>query len=226
MFSIIMPMDMDRLEQFAETKKKYDSMFQKKQFIIPTRSSKLQAYLRDKGLMKDTQVIMYAVERGFNCSKALNIGVRNAKYEYIVVTSPEVKPTTDVLSQFEQSLGRNLICNVADQDIKGNLTPLVMEGYRDSDPAMYFLALFNKSDIEKINGWDEDFMDGYAYEDNDFGARWNRAKIPFQMREDIQATHQYHPRAETIQNGTSTNYIKFSENTKNNVVYCKKGIKQ
>jgi predicted glycosyltransferase involved in capsule biosynthesis len=69
---------------------------------------------------------------------------------------------------------------------------LVHKGFRDMTPAMYFLAMFNKRDIEAINGWDEAFMQGYAYEDDDFGQRWVRAGLPFQLREDIQGVHQYH----------------------------------
>lgn len=225
MFSIIMPMDDDRLEQFANTKRVYDAMPQKKEFIIPTRKEfQVARYLEEHNLMKDVRLIPYTVKVGFNCSKALNIGVRNAKYEHIIITSPEVKPTTDVLGQLSEVLGKNIVCEVSDQDENGNLTILVSKIYRGDDPSMYFLAMFNKKDIEKINGWDEEFMKGYAYEDNDFGARWVRAGIPFEIREDIKAVHQYHPRSETIPNGASTNQQHFHDNTDNGVTYCEKGL--
>jgi GT2 family glycosyltransferase len=89
---------------------------------------------------------------------------------------------------------------------------------------MYFLAMFNKSDIEKINCWDEEFMKGYAYEDNDFGARWVRAGIPFEIVEEIKGFHQYHPRSETIHGGMVINQQHFYDNTDNNITYCKNGI--
>ncbi len=222
-FSIVMPMDTNRLEQFAVTKRLYDSMPQKKEFIIPTRSD-LHEYLMTNGLLKDVRLIPYETEHGFNPSMALNIGVREAKYDHIVITSPEVKPSTDVLQQFEDSLGKNIICEVADQSAEGNLTILVSEFYRSETPAMYFLALFNKSDIEKINGWDEDFMKGYAYEDDDFGARWKRAGLAFEVREDIKAVHQFHPRSETIPGGLVTNQQKYYDNTDNNITYCVNGL--
>lgn len=226
MFSIISPMDTDRLELFANTKRVYDKMSQKKEFIIPTRSEfQVARYLDDHKLAKDVRIIPYTVERGFNVSKALNVGVRNAKYEYIIITSPEVKPTTPVLEQFTESLGRNIICQVHDQNEEGKLVmSLVHKGFRSDDPSMYFLALFNKSDIEKINGWDEEFMKGYAYEDNDFGARWKRAGIPFEVREDIQAVHQYHPRSETIPGGSNINSQTFSKNNADGVIRCKSGL--
>jgi hypothetical protein len=225
MFSIVMPMDTNRLEQFKETKRAYDEMPQKKEFIIPTRSEfQIARFLDEHKLMKDVRIISYGVEAGFNCSKALNIGVREAKYDSIVITSPEVKPLTDVLHQFSESLDKNIICEVSDQDIDGNLTILVGNGYRDDTPAMYFLAKFNKADVEKINGWDEEFMKGYAYEDNDFGARWNRAGLPFELHMEIKAVHQYHPRGETIPDGLTINERQFQKNNADGVVYCKNGL--
>lgn len=225
MFSVVMPMDADRLEQFANTKRAYDKMPQKKEFIIPTRKEfQVARYLDDNDLMKDVRLIPYKVDTGFNCSKALNIGVRKANYDNIIITSPEVLPATDVLSQFEESLGKNIICQVADQDEGGNLSILVTSIYRGDTPAMYFLAMFQKKDIEAINGWDEDFMKGYAYEDNDFGDRWVRAGLPFEVREDIQATHQYHPRSETIKGGMAVNAQHYHDNTDAGVTRCDNGL--
>lgn len=227
MFSIIMPMDPNRLTQFANTKRAYDKMPQNKEFLIPTRNgTKIQEYLEEHDLAKNVRILPYKHERGFNPSMAFNIGVRAAKYDYIIITSPEVMPISNVLEQFKQSLGHNIICSVDDEDENGSRVPLVGNGYRDETPAMYFLALFNKSDIEQINGWDEDFMRGYAYEDNDFGARWVRAGLPFVFREDIKAVHQFHPRSETIRGGASINFTHYNENNDNGVTYCTNGLKK
>lgn len=226
MFSIITPMDTNRLVQFSVTKRLYDEMPQKKEFIIPTRSmDKVVEYLEKNDLMKDVRVIPYEHELGFNPSKALNIGVRKAKYKNIIITSPEVKPTTDVLAQLSECLDKNVVCQTFDQDEAGNLSVLVSSTFRGDTPAMYFLAMFRKEDIEKINGWDEEFMKGYAYEDNDFGDRWKRAGLPFEIREDIQAVHQFHPRSETIHGGAATNLLHYHSNTDNGVTYCNNGLK-
>ena len=226
MFSIITPLDSNRLEQFKATKQTYDSMPQKKEFIIPTRSElEIRKYFSEYDLGKDVRIIPYTVEVGFNCSKALNIGVRNAQYSSIIVTSPEVRPITPVLEQLEKVLGTNVICQVFDEDEHNNvIKSLVNTGFRSESPRMYFLAMFNKADIEKINGWDEDFMRGYAYEDDDFGARWNRAKLPFVMRDDIQGRHQYHPRKKTISGGLSINRQKFKQNNAAGIIRCANGL--
>ena len=226
MFSFVFPMDANRLEQFTNTKRAYDKMPQTKEFVIMTRMEvEVSKYLDEHGLLKDVRLIPYTVDKGFNCSKALNIGARSAKYSSIIITSPEVKPITPVLEQLEKLVGTNVLCQVFDEDENHKVVKsLVSSRFRSESPRMYFLAMFNKSDIEKINGWDEDFMKGYAFEDDDFGARWARAKIPFVMRDDIQGVHQYHPRGETIAGGKEINRQKFKENNAAGVIKCANGL--
>lgn len=225
MFSIVMPMDTNRLNQFKETKLVYDEMPQKKEFLIPTRSyKKVSHFLQLNHLGKDVRLLPYTHDLGFNPSKAFNIGVRESKYDNIIITSPEVKPSTEVLKQLTEYIGQNVICEVWDEWHNGNLTLLVNSIHRGDSPAMYFLAMFNKKDIEAINGWDEDFMKGYAYEDNDFGERWKRAGLPFIVVDEIKALHQYHPRNETIRNGMATNKQKFDDNNDSGVIQCSNGL--
>lgn len=226
MFSIVMPIDTNRLEQFKKTKLAYDKMPQIKEFVMPTRSySEVAEYLANNDLSKDVRLIPYSHDKGFNPSKALNLGVANAIYKQIIISSPEVMPLTDVLRQLEGFVGRNVVCQVFDSKEDGTMgISLVNKIFRADNPGMYFLAMFNKSDILKINGWDEDFMKGYAYEDNDFGERWTRAGIPFEVNDEIKGFHQYHPRSETIHGGAVINQQHFYDNTDNNVTYCKNGI--
>lgn len=226
MFSIVAPLDPGRLEQFANTKRVYDAMPQKKEFLIPTRNElKVARFLDDNGLMKDVRLFPYRLDEGFNVSKALNIGVKNAKYDQVIITSPEVIPTTDVLAQLEELLGKNIICQVFDEDESGDRSfSLVNRSYRNINPAYYFLAMFNKKDVESINGWDEEFLKGYAYEDDDFGARWNRAGLPFEIHEEIQAVHQYHLRLETIPSGAQINQMHLNDNNNNKIVWTPDGI--
>lgn len=225
MFSIIAPLDSGRLRQFKETKLVYDSYPQEKEFIIPTRNfGPVEDYLVSNDLMKGVRLFHYTVDKGFNVSKALNIGVRNSSYDQIIITSPEVKPITPVLDQLSGLLGQNVVCQVFDEAEDGSTHSMVNEQVRFQSPAMYFLAMFNKKDIETINGWDEEFMRGYAYEDDDFGARFNRAGLSFSIHEEIQALHQYHPRGETIAEGTAINYGIYSDNNNAGIIRPQKGL--
>lgn len=219
-------MDMDRLPQFTETKQAYDKMKQKKQFIIPTRSyEELKKALTEVNLMKDVFLIPYELEEGFNCSRALNIGVRNAYYPQVIITCPEVKPEPDVLDRLEARRGDNVLAHVVDINQGGNVAgTLVHTDYRSETPAMYFLAMFNKNDIEKINGWDEAFLKGYAWEDSDFGDRWVRAGIPFSVDNEIMARHQYHLRVETIPGGYERNGELYNLNNVAKLIKVKDGL--
>lgn len=225
MFSIIFPMDTNRLEQFKNTKRVYDEMPEQKEFIILTRNEfEVACYLDDNNLTKDVILIPYEVKEGFNPSKAFNVGIRNSHYKHIIITSPEVKPTPYVLAQLAAQGDKNVICRVFDEAENGVLSSLVHKGYRDETPAMYFLAMFNKSDIKKLNGWDEEFMKGYAYEDNDFGARWVRAGLPWETNENITAVHQFHPRSETIQNGSTINLRRYEDNNNEKLIRPVNGL--
>lgn len=226
MFSIVFPMDLGRFKQFTNTKRYYDAQPYPMEFVIPTRNkAKVAKYLKAHQLDKNVRLIPYTHEVGFNCSKPLNIGVANAKYDTIIITSPEVLPLTAVLDQLVELKGRNVICQVFDQEEDGSTgISLVNKNFRGDTTAMYFLAQFNKEDIYKINGWDEAFMQGYAYEDNDFGDRWVRAGLPFEMHEEIQAIHQWHERKETIEGGMGHNYELYQDNKAQNVIFPVNGI--
>jgi predicted glycosyltransferase involved in capsule biosynthesis len=226
MFSIITPLDIGRFEQFKKTKMAYDEMEPEKEFIIPTRyHDKVAKFIEDNELSKNVRLIPYVHDVGFNASKALNLGVSKAKYDQVIITSPEVLPQTPVLDQFSLLLGTNVIAQVFDQEEDGSTgISLVNKHFRSDTPAMYFLGLFNKEDIMKINGWDENFMNGYAYEDNDFGDRWVRAGLPFEVREEIKGLHQYHPRIETVAGGSGINYNLYQDNNANGVIVCENGI--
>jgi hypothetical protein len=227
MFSLIAPLDANRLEQFKQTKEVYDSMSEVKEFILPTRDyDEVSEFIKLNDLGDNVRLIPYSTDKGFNPARGFNIGVRKARYGQIIITSPEVKPLSNVLEQFSKMIGQNVIAQVLDQDESANQTVLVSQGYRGDSPAMYFLAMFNKKDIETINGWDEEFMKGYAYEDDDFGARWNRAKLPFVVCEDIQALHLYHPRSETIAGGLGVNFIRYSDNTAAGIIQPQLGLKK
>jgi hypothetical protein len=130
---------------------------------------------------------------------ALNIGVRESRYSSVVVTSPEVMPDTNVLSQLMDLHGRNVICQVFDCNPDGTIAmSLVNSSFRSETAAMHFLAMFNKSDILAINGWDEDFMYGQAYDDDDFGWRFTKSGFIHEVHDEIRGMHQYHARASNM----------------------------
>jgi len=166
----------------------------------------------------------------FNPAMALNLGVKNSRAEFIVVTSPEIMPLSPVISQFKSVLGQNCVAKVYDECgagkvIKGSKWSVLVDSrFRCETPAMYFLTLFNKCDILKINGWDERFLGGYAWEDSDFGERWKRMGINFIIRDDIVGLHQFHERGRQDSTGWKMNRKLFESNREHGLIKTPYGI--
>ncbi|MHA2040177.1 MAG: galactosyltransferase-related protein, partial [Promethearchaeota archaeon] len=128
----------------------------------------------------------------------------------------------NVIDQFRELERGNYVCQVWDEDKDNNRTiSLVNKHFRNETPGFYFLAVYKKEDILAINGWDEDFMGGCGWEDNDFGERFVRADLPFEIRDEIEGQHQYHFRWYT---DLQRNMELYEKNKANNVVRCVNGI--
>ena len=113
MFSIILPIDIDRIELFKSSFEKY------KEFGIPNGTEFLlisRTLVNSPIDSSSIKLIKYNYDgEFFNPSMALNIGVRESKNDNIIIASPEVKPITNVLQQLSERLGRNVVCQVFDE---------------------------------------------------------------------------------------------------------------
>ncbi len=221
--SIVMPCEEDRVPLLMYTLGKYIKYGfpMKVEFILVTRT------LKDFKLSAiDLKVIEYEWEgEYFNPAMALNLGVKNAKYKNIIITCPEVCPLTNVLEQLTTNVRGNYICQVFDQKESGERgISLVNSSFRSDTPAMYFLAIFKKEDIEAINGWDEEFMGGYAFEDDDFGCRFVRQGLKFKTKDSILGEHQYHSRHDpkNMKEWSRNKILQESDRP----IYAERGLKQ
>jgi len=131
---------------------------------------------------------------------AINLGFRIAKYDSVIVTSPEIIHVTPVIKQLLKLVGQNILCKVTElstRDPKRKKIRLLMgtqESFRCKEPGMYFIGMYNKKDWWAIGGIDEKTMDGIGYEDRDFGNRFNRAHLIFKVIDEIEGFHQEHYR--------------------------------
>ena len=224
--SIIIPCEKNRMELLQNTLHAYGrfKVPEDHELVIVSRDIKP---FRVFGMKVGVLNYRYPGEH-INPAMAFNTAVARVNSENIIITSPEVMPITNVLQQFKE-LGRgNYIAQVWDMNEDGTRgISLVNKEFRGDDPSMYFLAHFKKEDILKINGWDEEFMEGHGYEDTDFGHRWVRAGIPFEVIEKIQAEHQWHPRGNYL--GYEERYEKnrqiMDKNNKQHIIKPKKGLR-
>lgn len=225
MFSLIFPLDgEDRLKLFINTYEKYKEYGYPfgTEFIVVTRTLKKEI----EELYKEIKVIEYKHEGNwFNPSKALNLGVKHSTNDNIIITCPEVIPNKDILKFLKNNNRDNYLFEVMDEYPNGNLSSLVNYKYRGDTVAMYFLALFKKEDIISINGWDLKFMEGYAWEDTDFGNRFKRMGLTYKLIEGHWATHKWHPRG-GISEGWSINKEHINFNDENKITRCSLGLNE
>lgn len=225
MINIVMPCEQNRKDLLLNTLEAYEKLcnIEEAEFLIITRTIKNLNWIPQNIKAK---LITYTHEgTDFNPSKALNIGIKNSTSEKIIITCPEVKPITNIIEQLKEE--NNVVCQVFDETATGDKTrSLVNTKYRSGTPSMYFLAQFLKTNLETINGWDEDFMKGYAWEDDDFGTRFIREGLTFNVRDDIQAIHQYHPRERGGGKGWSTNHLQLNYNNDNKITRPLNGLEK
>ena len=248
--SIVMPFDGDRFLQLQKTINAYvyynDLInIDKVEFLFITRLSKIDRCkelrrevlklcdiydFENRNVVYDPSMSRFYNAEYFNPTMALNCGVKYAKYDNIIITSPEVMPLCNVIGELRKFEKGNYICKVLDEAQYGGLSMhggkkyLVGSDFRSVTPAMYFLGLFQKNNIYAINGWDMKFMQGYGFEDDDFGSRFMRAGFSFEVKDDIQAIHQYHPRGEQECDGWRSNQSLFDDNNKKNIIRVEYGI--
>jgi len=221
--SIVMPCEKDRVPLLEKTLQRYSEIIESTEveFILPSRSL---TEMSAPGF--NIKVIPYIYDEGvFNCSMALNLGVKNSSYENIIITCPEVIPAPNVLKVFKEKGRGNYLCTAYDLMPDGSIGPLlVSKDFRGETPGLYFLALFKKEDIEFINGWDEGFMGGYAWEDSEYGDRFIRAGLSFEILEEALAYHQYHKRGIGDTKMYYVNETKKLKNDYNEIIRPKKGL--
>lgn len=154
-----------------------------------------------------------------NPAYAFNLGFRLAKYDSIVLTSPEISHRTPVVKQLMKLVGKNVICRVIDlkPDHTTNIT-LVSTTYRANSPGLYFIGMYTKNFYKKLGGIDEQFMKGESCEDVDFGNRFLRANLTFEIHDEIVGLHQWHPRVKRNDKTFGVNYAIMKNNDKNKVI--------
>lgn len=219
--SIIVPCDGSRYELFKTTYATY--MCHGIPFGLEVEFIMVSRTIQSCNLPLVRVVNYQHVGKYFNPAKALNLGVANSRYSNVFITCPEVKPVTNILEQFNKLGPGNYICRAYDQSDSGTISDLVCHGLKDHIPSMYFLGIFRKDDLLKINGWDEEFMVGSCWEDIDFGERFTRAELSFQVREEMKVLHMYHPRNYNTP-GWDLNWAVLQSNIAANLVRCKNGI--
>lgn len=224
--SILIPCK-DRVELLRntlESYKKYNDM-KKLDYEILVLSNEHNQAVSDL-IVKSDLNIMYCLydwpkSEWISPCRAFNYGAELAIYDKIVLTNPECRLASHGILEYMSNMSEDCItCNTWDLNPNGErIFNLYSTTYRGSHPGYFFLGCYNKEKYKSIGGFDEIFMKGVAWDDEDFGTRWMRAGFNFTLRDDFIVEHQYHPRrGDRLDHQYYHNKEHFEWNNMNNII--------
>jgi glycosyltransferase involved in cell wall biosynthesis len=182
--------------------------------------------------------------RTANPSLGFNVGAHNAAGDLLILTCPECYPLADNIRNMQEHMQygrRNSYCfgkllkatpvvNLAmdrwypmDVDALTDKVPAAIEQCYISEinrlSFLYFAAI-KKSALESVNGFDEEFMKGFSFEDDDFAQRVHRNGTILEWTDRCVALHQWHPLSKDIteKSDFDLNSRHYEENRKRSVI--------
>lgn len=142
-----------------------------------------------------------------------NIGFSECKGDKIIIQNSECCHIGDVISYVNSSLTDNnyitfccySLCEASTKQFQltGNIKAINAPVYSDGTDGWYnhstfrpvgyhFTSAISRSNMKKINGFDERFARGHGYDDNEFLERIKRAGLNVQFIGTPFVVHQYH----------------------------------
>ncbi len=129
----------------------------------------------------------------------INMAVRMAMSDVIVLTNPEILHTTPILqSMFDQLLELGnmgyITASCKAEDGRWLAHSSIKEGeagrgYMPDGWQFHFCAMFHRHLWERTGGFDEDYRPGQAFDDNDWLWRLHRAGADYHHRDDLVVEH-------------------------------------
>ena len=150
-------------------------------------------------------------EKRGNPTVPFNMGVEMAKSPLLLLTNPENMHLGNVIDDAVENAKPNTYRCYACRTVRQAKFSDVMRdpmtftlfaetprGFyqhsRHSNRMIYFCALLTKETFLKVGGIDEQYSDGYAWEDSDFVLRMREANINFEAVDSPEVAHQEHAR--------------------------------
>jgi len=143
----------------------------------------------------------------YNASRSFNIGANYSNAEVLMISNPETYHKSDFLKVIDnEDLSKYLICSCmlekTDQDIfafndleKFNFEFIEWYQHGQYNPSKFHWCSFIKRDLYlKIGGFDENYLKGLGYDDNDFIRNIQYNKIEVKHLDDLVSSHVLHKR--------------------------------
>jgi glycosyltransferase involved in cell wall biosynthesis len=135
-------------------------------------------------------------DHALNPCVPINRAVAHAAGDVIVLTNPEIAHRSPVLIAMADGLGPHDYVLAACRDTSGPwlCASHVRPGENGRGPmppgsGFHFCAMLRRSLFDRAGGFDEDYREGQAFDDNDWLFRLQRAGARFRMRDDLVVWH-------------------------------------
>ncbi len=201
-YSILMPY-YNRLEQFEKTLSSFVFQYSERKdieiiLVLDNKVTKNEAYKLFALIKKNPELNINVFGRAtnsWNPCESFNIAASFAKGDYFVLTNPECYHITDVLSgadiEFERDKGVYVVC--ACKALKKDFT---MHRWNQHsvlrNTGYHFCSVLHKDTYWSVNGFDERFSNGFAYDDDAFRDSLKNKGIQFVYRDDLVVYHLFH----------------------------------
>lgn len=127
-----------------------------------------------------------------NPAVPINIGLRAAKSDVVILQNAECRHDSNVVEQFRERVKENtaVFAKVQSLNRDGSFETWYTAPAIAERPYFFCGAMFRKHFLE-LGGMDENFA-GPGYDDDDFAVRMQAAGIKREFAGDILVTHQWH----------------------------------
>lgn len=142
--------------------------------------------------------LLCSEKESFNPAGLYNFGCENSTGKIIVLTSPECYHEVNILEEFDKEFRRNrdiyVVCGC--QAAKFEDGRFVFDRwYQHSlhiNRLLHFCTALTRENFYKIEGFDEEYSKGIAYEDDDFREKILNSELKVVLRDDLVVTHINH----------------------------------
>jgi hypothetical protein len=171
-------------------------------FLIPyisTRHRELRETLNSFDLYykdrTDYEVCLVASEYKNPCV-AFNRAALMATGEYLILTSPECKHSSNILSGLDYEFNKNKNCYIvcACEAINGNGHIMWYQHSLFNNRMLHFCTAISKTNWQRVNGFCEQYKYGVGFDDDDWLERVKKERFPIIIRDDLVVQHIEHDR--------------------------------
>lgn len=130
-----------------------------------------------------------------NPSIPINIGLKVATSDIVILQNAECKHDSNVVEQFKSVQKNTAVFAKVVSAKKDGSFDRYYTAPNDSERPYFFCGAMHREHFMDLGGMDENFV-GPGFDDDDFAIRMKKAGIRFIFADDILVTHQWHDRPE------------------------------